>query len=111
MSKSNKRGGLSFVLFIIILVIAYATNPSEEKFREYLHHKINEYAETQQDDLTGGLIKIFSGTAADLIPVEKKDFYIFSVYREKLTEDESTFIGAFNHFFMLPQSEKPERNN
>ncbi len=59
------------VLCLLILgVVAYATNPAEERFREYLHHRIVEYAQEQPDSLSKKIIPLFAGTAADLVPVQ-----------------------------------------
>jgi len=101
MAKSSKRGGLSFLFIIMVLIIGYATNPTEEKFREYIKQEINNTAENEDDIISEGVLKIFSGAISNLTPVEQKNYYVFSMYRIDVSEDDYVFIGAFNHFFRI----------
>jgi len=102
MAKSSKKGGLFFLFIIVILIIGYATNPPEEKFRDYLKQEINNNAENEEDIISEGVLKLFSGAISNLTPVEQKNYFILTVYKVDVSEDEYVFIGAFNHFYRIP---------
>jgi len=101
MAKSSRKGGLFFLFIIVILVIGYATNPSEEKFRLFFKEEIIKIADHEDNVVSENLLKIFSGTISNHQEIEQTDYYIFSVYKIDLSESHLVYIGAFNHFYKI----------
>ena len=102
MAKSSRKGGISLLFIVLVLIIGYATNPSEKKFREHIKQEINERAENE-NLVTENVLKIFSGALSDLAPVERKNYYVLSVYRIEAGDKEYVFLGAFNHFYQFSE--------
>ena len=101
MAKSSRKGGLLFLFIIIVLIIGYATNPSESKFRAFFKEEIIKIADHEDNVVSENLLKIFSGTISNYQEIEQNNYYVFSVYKINVSESHLVYIGAFNHFYKI----------
>lgn len=104
MSAAKRSGRFPYGLIILALVIVlgFATNPSEKQFTSYLKERIRDQAKGDET-LTGDLTRLFSGPAASLagLGAVRTDYYLFSTYRMDLPGEDHLYLGIFDHFVRL----------
>lgn len=105
MAKSSSKGKLFLPLIVIVLIIGYATNPSEEEFRDYLKYEINDKTNRDNDGFDDSIYKIFLSATSQLYPVEKNNYYVLSRYKVSFSNKSYVYIGALNHFYMIEKSD------
>lgn len=104
MSAAKRSGRFPFgwIIFIIVIVLLYATNPSEQQFTFFLKDKIREQAEGDET-LAGDLTRLLSGPAASLASLGsvRTDYYLCSVYKIELPGEEHIFLGVLDQFIKI----------
>lgn len=96
----NNNHYISWGIFLLLIVILFATNPNESQFKNFL--KEDFIAKSSSDD-ERVLARLFGGTVASLsaLATEKKEYYIFSIYNIEDGHDSKSYLGIANHFFKL----------
>jgi hypothetical protein len=104
MSAAKKSGRFPYglVIFILTLVLLYATNPSEQQFTSFLKENIREQAKGDET-IAGDLTRILSGPAASLagMGTVRKNYYLCSTYEMELPGEEHLYLGILDHFLKL----------
>jgi len=105
------RLGVFFSFMLVVLLIAFSTNPNDERFQEYLEEKF-ENQPTQLGVVDEVLNALFSGPTASLMSTmsNRYNFGFFSVYEINFLGKQRVWIGAFNNFIELPQTESKLEN-
>lgn len=101
-AKKSRSFPYGLVIFILILALLYATNPSEQQFTSFLKDKIREQAEGDET-MAGDLKRLLSGPAASLAGMGsvRKDYYLCSTYELELPGEEHLYLGLLDHFIRL----------
>lgn len=101
-AKKSRSFPYGMVIFILLLALLYATNPSEQQFTSFLKDKIQEQAEGDET-MAGDLKRILSGPAASLagMGAVRKNYYLCSTYEIELPGDEHLYLGLLDHFIRL----------
>jgi hypothetical protein len=101
-AKGSGRFPIGWIVFILVILLLYATNPSEQQFTSYLKDKIREQAEGDET-LAGDLTRLLSGPAASLAGVGsvRTDYYLCSVYKLELPGEEGTYLGLLDQFIKI----------
>jgi hypothetical protein len=104
MSAAKKSGRFPYglIIFILAIVLLFATNPSEQQFTSYLRDRIHKQARGDET-LTGDLTRLFSGPAASLagLGTVRKDYFLCSTYELDLPGEEHLFLGILDHFVKI----------
>jgi len=104
MNAAKKSGKFPYgwVILILVIVLLFSTNPSEQQFTSYLQDKIQEQAKGDET-LTGDLARLFSGPVASLagLGTVRKDYFLCSTYELSLPGEEQLFLGILDHFVKL----------
>lgn len=101
-AKKSRRFPYGLIIFILVMALLFATNPSEQQFTTFLKDKIQEQAEGDET-LAGDLKRILSGPAASLagIGTVRKDYYLWSTYTLDSPGEDHLYVGILDHFFKL----------
>ena len=101
-AKKSRRFPYGLVIFVLLLALLYATNPSEQQFTSFLQEKIQEQAEGDET-MTGDLKRILSGPAASLagMGTVRKNYYLCSTYDLELPGEEHLYLGILDHFIKV----------
>jgi hypothetical protein len=104
MSASKKSGRFPYgwIILILVIVLLFSTNPTEQQFTSFLKDRIEKQAKGDET-LTGDLARLFSGPAASLagLGAVRKDYFLCSTYELGLPGGEHLFLGIFDHFIKL----------
>lgn len=104
MGAARKSGRFPFgwIIFVLAIVLLYATNPSEQQFTAYLKDRIRDQAKGDET-LGGDLTRLLSGPAASLASLGsvRTDYYLCSVYKLELPGEEHLFLGLLDQFIKL----------
>lgn len=99
-STKNKKFPFGWVIFIVVIVLLFATNPNETDFQIYLKYEFK--AEAQSEGaLAGAIMDIFAGPSAKLASLNttRTDYYLFSIYEFSILGEYYQYIGILDHFF------------
>ncbi len=101
-AKKSRSFPYGLVIFILVMALLYATNPSEQQFTSFLKDKIQEQAEGDET-IAGDLTRILSGPAASLAGMGtiRKNYYLCSTYELELPGEEHLYLGLLDHFIRL----------
>lgn len=100
--KKSSNSLIGLFIFILILIVLFATNPKMDDFETYIEDEIIE-----QTDERGPIVDflsqlIASPTAWAMSKVtERKNFYLFSIYSIDSPDKQLVYIGLLNHFIPL----------
>jgi hypothetical protein len=104
MTSTNKsrRFPFGWIIFLLVLVLLFATNPSENQFNTYLKNELTEQAEGDET-LAGTLKKLLAGPAASIagLSTVRTDYYLCSTYKISILGEEQLFLGILDHFFKI----------
>jgi len=104
MSAAKKSGRLPYgwIILVLVIVLLFTKNPSEQQFTTYLKDRIEKQAKGDET-LTGDLTRLFSGPAASLagLGTVRKDYFLCSTYELDLPGQEHLFLGIFDNFIKL----------
>lgn len=85
----------SVIMFVLLLLAAFITNPNEEDFKEHLQTEVAKDA----DD------KICIVTALSLLSaigsIKRKDYKVCSMYSIYVGDKKIRYLGLFTFFFRL----------
>lgn len=91
-----------FILLIIIGCVLFFTNPDAEDFQNHLANKIENAGENSGNfgEFLGGL---FSNSIAKIIKnnTEISNYYLFSIYKINLGDQEAKYLGILGKIFVL----------
>ncbi|MCU0458134.1 MAG: DUF4359 domain-containing protein [Bacteroidales bacterium] len=101
-AKRSGRFPYGWIIFILAIVLLYATNPSEQQFTYYLKGRIEKQAKGDET-LTGDLARLLSGPAASLagLGTVRKDYFLCSTYELGLPGEEHLFLGILDQFIKV----------
>ena len=101
-AKKSGRFPYGLIIFILLIVLLFSTNPSEQQFTSFLKGRIERQAKGDET-LTGDLARLFSGPAASIagLGTVRKDYFLCSTYELGLPGGEHLFLGIFDHFIKL----------
>ena len=101
-NKRNSHISYGWILFVVLLIVLYSTNPSESKFTEYLKTEIIKEAHPQ-DEFERALFKIFAGPTAYLtgLTTTRTNYYLFSTYEISIFGEKRKYVGIFNHYYEI----------
>jgi|WetSurMetagenome_2_1015567.scaffolds.fasta_scaffold04400_8 hypothetical protein len=96
-AKGNKsKRYISLVIFLGMLVLLFATNPGEAKFRDFLKDKFQNEAESKGVGILGRPAGWLAG-----LTTRSKDYYLFSTYKITLPDKPYTYLGLLGHFIKI----------
>lgn len=101
-AKKSGRFPYGLIIFILLIVLLFSTNPSEQQFTSFLKDRIEKQAKGD-DTLTGDLTRLFSGPAASIagLGTVRKDYFLCSTYELGLPGEEHLFLGILDHFVKI----------
>lgn len=101
-AQKSRSFPYGLIIFVLLLALLYATNPSEQQFTSFLKENIREQAEGDET-IAGDLKRILSGPAASLagMGTVRKNYYLCSTYDLELPGEEYLYLGILDHFFKL----------
>lgn len=94
------------VVAVMVLLIAYSTNPSQEDFKYYISDGVKQEAQIKSSDtsswLAGLLVDIAVKKGSDYF-TRRQDFKFFSIYSMNLpgNKKEIKVLGLFGKFISL----------
>jgi len=93
--KSHKYGS---VIPFIVIIILFATNPTEVQFKEFLRNDYKEQARSKDP-----LSQLFAGPAARLVGLttNRTNYIFFSTFEISLPDKKNTYLGLLNHFLKI----------
>ena len=105
--KSNQSSGkvrswLELSLTILFIMLLFATNPSQQDFKDYLKHERIEKV-IENEGMEASFSEIFDGISSwyDNAISERNNYIIFSLYLVPDPDIEGTkriYFGGLNHF-------------
>lgn len=103
MSSKKRRGTSNIVILIGLLVILFATNPNEDKLKQFVKEDYKQ-AMSEGNNVSDAIKEIAASPAAWLSSLsnERNNYYIFSIYKITLFDGEHTYLGVVNHFIEIP---------
>jgi hypothetical protein len=98
-SKQLISAGVAFLLVIILI----ATNPKESQLKEHLRTSLKEEA-IKEGGFFGAIQELTAAPASWLmnLTTERKNYYLFSIYKTEGLTKNRKYIGILNTFFELP---------
>lgn len=101
-AKKSGRFPYGLIIFILLIVLLFSTNPSEQQFTSFLKDRIEKQAKGDET-LTGDLTRLFSGPAASIagLGTVRKDYFLCSTYELGLPGEEHLFLGILDHFVKI----------
>jgi hypothetical protein len=84
---------LPSAIFIGILIILSATNPNEQRFKEFLKEDFKKQANKEGVGILGKPIGWIAG-----LTTKRKNYVLFSSFEVDILGDKYTYIGILNHF-------------
>ena len=104
MATQKNHKSLIFLISMFLLgIILFATNPSKERFKEYIKEDIQKKA-YQEDQLSGAIMELLAGPTSWMAGAftQRQDFIFFSTYEVELSKDDKAiYIGILNTFFQI----------
>jgi hypothetical protein len=100
----NNKGIISILLIAALLIALVATNPKEDRFEQYLKENFKDEG-IKKGGFEGFIIEALSGSGAWLLNLGTKstNYYLFSTYEIKFSDETYTYLGILNNFFELPK--------
>jgi hypothetical protein len=97
----NKRN-LFMLGLVLILVLLFATNPTELRFKKFLNEKAKKEIKTD-DPVESWMKEIISGTSARIegLTTNRKDYYLFSTYEVGLIGAKKRYVGFLIFFIRI----------
>lgn len=102
---------LSTTLAIIAALGLLAfTNPKMEQYEEYLHQRVVQRTE-KQDDVSKAVGAIFGRVAGSLLAsaTVRKDYVFLSVYDTRFGGERLKVVGVLNNFILLEDAKSAHR--
>ncbi len=102
------------LMLILMLVLAYFTNPSLEEFKKEVKTQLNSKVSDETGDPSLGFIAELGMEFTDQIIenlVDRKEFYLCSVYTVSLPDGQYRYLGAFRMFYPLQDKDPLENIN
>ncbi len=101
-AKKSGRFPYGLIILILVMVLLYSTNPSEQQFTSYLKDRIKEQVKGDET-MSGDLARLFSGPAASLagLGTVRKDYFLCSTYELSLPGEEYLFLGILDQFIRI----------
>ena len=100
----------TLIIIILLGALMYATNPTQVEFEAYYSSKLEKIIEVEQEKSDGFFSKISSNMknrakkVSALNTVERKDYFIFSLYNANVLGTKVNYIGVFKKFFVISDS-------
>ena len=96
-TKGNKtKRYILLGIFLGIVIILFATNPDETKFKDYLKDKFQNEAEAKGVGILGRPAGWLAG-----LTTQGKNYYLFSTYTITLPEKPNTYLGILGNFIKI----------
>jgi hypothetical protein len=99
-----------YILLLLVALVLYATNPTQAEFNEYarvfVQDKVTQTGQAS-DNLLERIIGTLTGKAAKAASdtlIDRKDYYLFSVYTLQGLNYNYRFIGVGKKFFQIGQT-------
>jgi hypothetical protein len=102
--KSNKKLSESIIsiFFILLAIIMIATNPTEDRFKNYIKERLKKEAR-EKGNFSGAVMELFAGPTSWIAgsSTKRKNYIFFSSYTVTIMDEEFSYIGIFNNFIEL----------
>lgn len=102
-----KQTSIILILISVLGLLAY-TNPSQEKYENFMNQEIIKESQKANDPMAGALGSLFGGFAASLITKQtiRHDYVFFSTYEMTFGQERFEAVGVLNNFHITktPQS-------
>lgn len=94
---------LSTLITISVIIVLWITNPKEYQIKEHFKTELADEGH-EIGRITGAIQELFSGPSSWLmsLTVERKNYFIFSVYTVEGLDKKYRYIGVLSNFFELP---------
>lgn len=94
---------LSTLITISALIVLWITNPKEYQLKEHIKTEFKDEGH-EIGGIAGTIEELFSGPASWLmsLSIERKNFYVFSIYTVEGLEKKHKYIGVLSNFIELP---------
>ena len=106
-----KQISIILVLISALGLLAY-TNPSQEKYENFMNQEIIKESRKENDPLAGALGSLLGGFAASLMTKQtiRHDYVFFSTYDMTFGQEHFQAVGLLNNFYITetPRS-KPDK--
>lgn len=100
LEPKKKNYHIGGVMGIIICIILFATNPSATQFKQYIKDDLKAQA-TAEGPLTGAIGELLAGPLTFLSTTERKECFLFSIYKINMLGTKHEYIGVINHFIKI----------
>jgi len=100
--KKSGRFPYGWIILILVIVLLFSTNPSEQQFTSYVKGRIEKEAKGDET-LAGDITRLLSGPAASLagLGTVRKNYFLCSTYELGLPGEEHLFLGIMDNFIKL----------
>lgn len=105
---------IAVLMLALMLVLAYFTNPDMNAFKAEAKSQLNGKVSDQSNDPSLGYIAEMGVEFTDQIVenlVERKNFYLCSVYTVSLPDGRYRYLGAYHTFYPLQDKDPLEYIN
>ncbi|MGK2959444.1 MAG: DUF4359 domain-containing protein [Acidimicrobiales bacterium] len=94
-----KQISIILILISALGLLAY-TNPSQEKYENFMNQEIIKESRKANDPMAGALGSLFGGIAASLIARQtiRHDYVFFSTYEMTMGGENFRAVGVLNNF-------------
>ena len=111
MARKETMKSLSSVIVIVALLgLLVYTNPTREKYENFLHQRILQESQQQKELGSACLGSFLGGLASRFIASQtiRKDYIVLSLYETNIGNESLSVLGILNNFIVLeePQSAK-----
>lgn len=100
----------TLIIIFLLGTLMYVTNPTKDEFEVYYSSKIEKIIEIEQEKSSGFFSKISSSIknrakkVSALNTIERKDYFLFSLYNANILGTKVNYIGVFKKFFVISDS-------
>jgi MFS-type transporter involved in bile tolerance (Atg22 family) len=101
-SKNNKKFPFGWIIFIVVIILFFSTNPTYTDFQVYLKNEFKEEAKSE-GVLASAIMDIFAGPSAKLASLNtiRTDYCLFSIYDFTILGETYQYIGILDYFFEI----------